>query len=213
MSPKLKPETLQKRKAQILKAAMACFARKGYHQTTMDDIVQEAGLSKGGLYWHFGSKKELFMALFEPLMDEITLAMSGPQDVTLSAREKLEASLEALHTLSTAADLQDIMPLLVEVWAQNLRDPEINAMAVEIYDRFRGAVIQVLQEGMARGEFKEVDASALAAILLAVYDGLAVQWMIAESMVDWDAVLVTLKETLLAGLMKEKPPHTDRKAG
>ena len=64
MAPKLKPETLEERRAQILQAASTCFSRKGYHQTTMDDIVEEAGLSKGGVYWHFSSKKELFLAKY-----------------------------------------------------------------------------------------------------------------------------------------------------
>jgi AcrR family transcriptional regulator len=44
-------------------AALACFARKGYHNTTMDDIVAESGLSKGTLYWYFKSKDDLFLSL------------------------------------------------------------------------------------------------------------------------------------------------------
>ncbi|MDL1899078.1 helix-turn-helix transcriptional regulator [Anaerolineae bacterium CFX7] len=44
------------RKAQILDAAAAVFARKGFYQASMDDIVEEAGLSKGALYWYFKSK-------------------------------------------------------------------------------------------------------------------------------------------------------------
>ena len=40
----------EERRAQILQAALTCFARKGYHLTTMDDIVAESGLSKGSLY-------------------------------------------------------------------------------------------------------------------------------------------------------------------
>ena len=48
--PRLKPEVLAQRKEHILKAALVSFARKGYHQTTMNEIVAEAGLSKGGVY-------------------------------------------------------------------------------------------------------------------------------------------------------------------
>ena len=58
--PKLKPETLAERKQHILEAALICFARKGYHQTTMDDIVHEARLSKGGVYVHLTQRGRSF---------------------------------------------------------------------------------------------------------------------------------------------------------
>jgi len=54
-----------------LQAALACFAQKGYYQTSMDDIVAQSELSKGALYWHFKSKQELFVALIEWFMLEL----------------------------------------------------------------------------------------------------------------------------------------------
>jgi AcrR family transcriptional regulator len=55
-----RPDVSAERHAQIIKAALACFSRKGYTNTTMDDIVAESGLSKGSLYWYFDSKDDLF---------------------------------------------------------------------------------------------------------------------------------------------------------
>ena len=66
MSPKADVST--ERKQQIYQAALACFNRKGYHLTTMDDIVIESGLSKGALYWYFDSKKALFISLLGDFM-------------------------------------------------------------------------------------------------------------------------------------------------
>jgi AcrR family transcriptional regulator len=205
MAPKLKPETLEERKAQILNAALTCFARKGYHQTTMDDIVQEAGLSKGGVYWYFNSKKELFMALFESLIGDTEAMVLASMTQEVSAKEKLRDSLEMYAALSTADEFREFMPLMIDVWAQNWRDPEINEVAIDMYNRFRGPLVQLIEEGIANGEFKPVDAASLAAILFAVYDGLAVQSMIDESMVDWDAVDETLWHALIPGLLTDKP--------
>ena len=70
MSPK--PDVSAERKQQIFEAAVACFGRKGYHLTTMDDIAAECGLSKGSLYWYFDSKKELFLYLFSVMLDQTT---------------------------------------------------------------------------------------------------------------------------------------------
>jgi AcrR family transcriptional regulator len=201
VSPKLKPETLEKRKAQILKAALTCFARKGYHQTTMDDIVEEAGLSKGGVYWHFGSKKELFLSLFEPVMVGMEEYMMAILESQVSAREKLCAMLDMFTDFSMADEFQEFMPLMIDVWAQNLQDPDVNEVVTGIYRHFLTPCVRLIEEGIVSGEFKPVNAAVLAGILFAAYDGLMVQWMIDEGLVDWDAVSETMKRTFVAGLL------------
>ncbi len=201
MSPKLKPETLEKRRAHILKAALTSFARKGYHQTTMDDIVQEAGLSKGGVYWHFDSKKELFLSLFEPIITGMEEYMAASLASQVSSREKLRVVLSMFATFGTANEFQEIMPLMIDIWAQNLQDPDINEVVTDIYTRFQAPFVQLIKEGIANGEFKPVNAPALASVLFAMYDGLMVQWMINKAMVDWDAVAETLMDTLVVGLL------------
>jgi len=60
-----KAKVAEERRSQILEAALRCFAHQGYHQTTMDDIVEESGLSKGTLYWYYESKKEIFLSVTE----------------------------------------------------------------------------------------------------------------------------------------------------
>ena len=205
MSPKLKPETLDKRKADILKAASTCFARKGYHQTTMDDIAEEAGLSKGGLYWHFGSKKELFLALFESLINDSLLSSLPFMDAQVSAGEKLCTMQEMLTSVVISEEYQELMLLLIDIWLQNRQDPEVNQVAIRMYNELRRPLVELIEEGMRSGEFKPVNASALASVLLALYDGLMVQWMIDETIVDWEATSETLMNTLIAGLLTSGP--------
>ena len=53
---------LDQRKDQILSAALNVVARKGYSDCRMDDIVSEAKLSKGAIYWYYSSKKEIFLS-------------------------------------------------------------------------------------------------------------------------------------------------------
>jgi AcrR family transcriptional regulator len=203
VAPKLKPETLEERKQQILEAALTCFSRKGYHHTTMDDIVAEAGLSKGGVYWYFESKKELFLALFAPVMDSTEAIMMAAMESGKSSKEKLEATLDLSATLATADEFRDIMPLMIEVWAQNWKDADVNEVAAGMYDRLLTPFVRLIEEGIAAGEFKPVNAAAMAGIIFALYDGLAVQALIDESLVDWDAVKETVQRTLIAGLLTE----------
>src|SRR3954466_10506682 len=71
--PKVSPAHEQQRRDQILAAAMRCFARQGYHATSMDDVVRECGLSVGAIYTYFSSKEDLFLALAEARSEQ-TLA-------------------------------------------------------------------------------------------------------------------------------------------
>jgi AcrR family transcriptional regulator len=65
---KRKPEEV--RRKEILDAALRCFSNKGYHETRIDDIVKESGLTKGAIYWYFKGKRELFVALIEQHLKE-----------------------------------------------------------------------------------------------------------------------------------------------
>jgi AcrR family transcriptional regulator len=63
--PKLKPDTQRARREHILDAAEVCFARAGFHRTTMQDICKEALISPGALYIYFASKEELIAGIAE----------------------------------------------------------------------------------------------------------------------------------------------------
>lgn len=63
--PKLKPATQRARREHILDAAEMCFARSGFHRTTMQDICKEAAVSPGALYVYFASKEDLIAGLAE----------------------------------------------------------------------------------------------------------------------------------------------------
>ncbi|MGS2809688.1 TetR/AcrR family transcriptional regulator [Nocardia sp. MW-W600-9] len=61
--PRVSEEHLERRRQQILDAAQLCFARKGFHETSMQDVFAEAGLSAGAVYRYFTSKNEIIAAL------------------------------------------------------------------------------------------------------------------------------------------------------
>ncbi len=63
--PKTSPAAKEARRAQILEAALRCFARQGYYATTIQDVVAEAGLSRGGIYAYYPTKEALYLALSE----------------------------------------------------------------------------------------------------------------------------------------------------
>lgn len=70
MSPKVTKEHKDKRQAEILEAAKTVFKRKGFELTTMKDVVEESGFSRGGVYLYFSSTEEMFRRIIETGLDE-----------------------------------------------------------------------------------------------------------------------------------------------
>ena len=60
-----RPSVEAERRQQILDAALTCFSRSGYHQTSMDDLAAELPFSKGLLYYYFPTKRDLFISLLD----------------------------------------------------------------------------------------------------------------------------------------------------
>ena len=75
--PKLKPEVQTARREHILDAAERCFARAGFHRTTMHDICKEAGVSPGALYVYFDSKEALIAGISERDRAEFAERLDG----------------------------------------------------------------------------------------------------------------------------------------
>lgn len=189
MTPRVDPA---ERRDEIVKAAMRCFARTGYHGTSMDDIVAESGLSKGTLYWHFENKQALFLAMLEAVFEDygeafgVVLAGGG------SASERVR-QLTRL-TIKMFIDEKRLAELVVDFWAESRRDEAINQFFRDIYQPYIDMLAGIVEQGIESGEFRQVDARMVASALAAMFDGLPVQAMIgipvqdyldADSLADW----------------------------
>lgn len=114
------PALADRRRRQIMDAAIACFRRRGFHQATMQEICAEAQISAGALYRYFGSKAEIIGAIAEDHRGESDVAF-------LRAAEQhgfLEAmSIAARNFIKKFADGDG--PLIADIMGETLRDESI----------------------------------------------------------------------------------------
>lgn len=75
--------------------ALAAFARNGYHETSMNDVADAAGVTKPVLYQHFESKRELYQALLDEVGDRLVAAITEATSGVTSGREQTEAGFRA----------------------------------------------------------------------------------------------------------------------
>ena len=194
-----RPDRVEERRKQIMDAALTCFARKGYHKTTMDDIVAESGLSKGTLYWYFKSKDELFFSLVNSFFLEMRRDIDAITEQHTSAPGKLGAL--AHEFVNFFDEVTEFLNVFFEFWMQSALNEQLNQLFHNTLVEYRGKIAGIIDEGIEAGEFQEVDAEQLAWAVMAVYDGLWFYKMLAADEVDLEKANQAFLETLLGGLV------------
>jgi AcrR family transcriptional regulator len=151
--PKVTEEHIQARRRQILDAARRCFASEGLHRTTMQDIFNEAGLSAGAVYTYFGGKREIVWAIADDVFGQIRRELSDT--------ESLEDAFDRLMVVfDYLSDQPDLLPMLLQFWAEALRDPDLMAVIRRAVDHERKRI------AAAASGHDDPDATARAVIAL-----------------------------------------------
>jgi TetR/AcrR family transcriptional regulator, repressor for uid operon len=204
--PKLKPETQQARRAAILDAAERCFARAGFHRSTMQDICKEAGISPGALYVYFASKEELIAGIVE--RDRAKLAA---QLAALPAAPDLLTALAKLGEHYTVDEPQYKRVLNIEIGCEATRNPVVGEIFRSVDEFCRQNFEQVFAQARDDGKIAPaVDSETLAQVVSLLGDGLF--WRRAVDP-NFDAhkilpVLIGLVSTLLNPVAARAPART-----
>ncbi|HLI05747.1 MAG TPA: TetR/AcrR family transcriptional regulator [Ktedonobacteraceae bacterium] len=185
--PKLRADAKEARRAQILEAALRCFARQGYYATTIQDVVAEAGLSRGGIYLYYPTKESLYLALSQWWSCGLEEAIRRRVTPPLSPKALLRLSIEVIGThVETEADACRV---LIEGWTLSHHLPGLRVPVCEQFERAERRFRDLLAAGVAQGEFRAtlaVDRQAM--LILATLRGLMVQWHLYPGSIDWQQV-------------------------
>jgi AcrR family transcriptional regulator len=173
--PRVSDEHLAARRQQILDAARICFLRGGFHQTSMQDVIREAGLSVGAVYRYFPSKNDLIKTLTGQVIGEVGAMFdqmgrqTPPLDVATSMRRAI-----AFATANTGPD--GLLRLAIQVWSESLIDPALAEVVREVYQNLRGLLIAMVERIRAAGGLPaDADPVAVGSVLFALLPGYALQ--------------------------------------
>jgi AcrR family transcriptional regulator len=192
-----RPDVSAERRAQIIEAALACFTRKGYNNTTMDDIVAESGLSKGSLYWYFESKDDLFAAAILSILENVGLEAVDALERRETASDKLRAVGQTAVSIGTT--IEGFLAMFLEFWASSPNREKAGQLWFGVLEQYKDVVVGIIEEGIRDGEFKPVDPEPLVWAVMAAYDGLAAYVALWPDL-DLDRISQVFVETLLSGL-------------
>lgn len=108
--------------AQLFETAKAVFLDRGYHRSTLDDIADAAGFTKGAVYARFASKDDLFLALYDQRQQEIAAAFNPGHNYKTFEEFALD---DARHLIALRRNESEWYLLLLEFWTYAVRDPRL----------------------------------------------------------------------------------------
>jgi len=166
--PKLSDVQQEERRARILDAAERCFARAGFHRTTMQDICREAGVSPGALYIWFASKEALIAGIAARNRDE-ALASMAP----LATSDDFLAAMARTLDDCVLNQPREKSVLCLEVGAEATRNPAVAESLSRFDEAVRAGMIDILQRAVAEGRIEtRLPIADLADALHVIADGL-----------------------------------------
>lgn len=183
----------------ILEAAERLFAEKGFHETAMDEIVQAAHISKGGVYFHFPSKERLYFALLDRLAESLQRQVEREIARRRGAVEKVQGALEVvLRNLASKRRLAQI--LLRQGYGLG---PAFERKRLEIYSRFAQLIQEHLDQAMADGSIPPLNTKITAYVWLGAINELVLRWLYTGQPDPLKESLPALLEVFLRGIGRE----------
>jgi AcrR family transcriptional regulator len=194
------------RPGELIEAALACFAERGFAATKLDDIAAKAGVSKGTVYLYFPSKEELFKAVIrETVLPNLARAEALLESPDVPSAEYLRGLLEFM-TGRMASSPIGIIPKLIITEAGNF--PDIARFYLDnVVHRGFALIARILERGIASGEFRPMDVRSTTFCVLAPIV-LTALWRHSlgryePDALDPDSLWRTHLDLLLHGLLKE----------
>ena len=157
----------------ILDAAMNIFSAKGFHDTKLDEIVAEASISKGSIYFHFPNKEKLFIALVDQFADLIERRAKEAIAEESPGIRRVQAALEAV--LETFGKYRRPAKLLL-VQAVGL-GTVFERKRMEVNDRFALLIKVYLDEAVEDGSIVPVDTHIVSHAWMGAIYNVVIQWV------------------------------------
>lgn len=174
MSPKVSYIHKQQKKEQILEAAKRAFIQKGYELTTMKDIIDESGLSRGGVYLYFSSPEEAFLEIMKANDNNL---ISMVHNLNIDGRTIWEAILELAEKIKEMLLFiqNGIEPVIYEYFMTSKRNAKVQKLLHERFCISQECLMNLINTGIERNEFTPTyPTDEIAIFLLTFLDGLEI---------------------------------------
>jgi AcrR family transcriptional regulator len=193
-----RPLPPEERRAALLQTARACFAERGYHRTSIADIVDSAGVARGTFYRYFDCKRAIFSVVLTEIMEEV-VSVVQPIDVSQPIASQVLANLERLVRAITAEDVCRVL------FAEAVGiDDEADDVLRAFYGGALSRIEAALRTGQALGVVRPGDVKLRSRCLLGLLKEPVVQAALDREELDVPALIAELLAVLRSGILVER---------
>lgn len=157
----------------ILEAALTVFADKGYHDSRLDEIVDQSDTSKGAIYFHFPNKERLFLALVDQFADllerRVRAAIAGQPAGMARVRVALQETLSTFSRYRRPAKIMLVQAVGLGTTFETKR--------LEVNDRFSRLIGEYLQEAVTVGDIAPVDVEVVSSAWMGAIYNVVISWV------------------------------------
>ena len=195
-----KAEQSQKTRRRLIASATELFARKGYRDASVQDIADAAAISRGSIFWHFGSKEGLLWAVAEELFARWEHEVLVPEVGEATGIEAVRRSLDAHRAFLTGETEAHRLFYVLMFEALGPRE-DLAGEYARLHRHFRTLGAAWIAQGMDKGEVRaDIDPEAIAVGIVGALGGVAYQYLLDPAGVDLDRIYEALARTLERGL-------------
>ncbi|MFB6226893.1 MAG: TetR/AcrR family transcriptional regulator [bacterium] len=198
--PKIVDES--ERKNDIADAAVKVFAQSGFSETTVQQIADQADMSKGNIYRYFDSKEEVLQQIFL----NFEQAIHETLDVNLSREDDPANVIQSLITdLTTLVrSNRPTIKVLFDFWSYSLHNPDENFIDHDsFYKKIQRKLRSFLDDGASKGVFHSDWNDELPSMLIGFFEGQLIQWLVNPSSPSLSTIRNTGTQMLLTGLLDD----------
>lgn len=195
-------ESLADTRSRILQSARNVFSTYGYENATLDLVAEDAGLTKGAIYWHFAGKSELFLALMDQSLKNLLEGLfSQAQDVFASPdpMEALRILLES-EFKSCEGD-RGKNPMLFFEFISRSREPAVKKKLSHSFSELLDGTSKILAELQQQERINSnLKAHEISVSLHALMNGVILMWLVAPERISFESLSAEISKMLWRGL-------------
>ena len=199
MSPR--PSVKEERSQQIIEAALKVFAEQGFHEATMDEIADEAGLSKGSLYWYFKGKDKIISTLLQWFFESEYSKIEEWSSTGVDTREILDRTAEMV--IEDVHKIRMFMPVMFEFISLSFRNQTVGKALRESLYGFIDNLTPVFKAGVDAGTFVKTDPRDLVFAFGSLIEGSILVWSYDMKNIDFAEMTRTSVQLYLDGITKK----------
>lgn len=185
-------------RTRILEAAVKQFSINGYNAASVDNICEQAGVSKGAFYHHFKTKQDVFLALLDGWLQTFDQAIEASRGRPMP--ETFQMMTEYFPYIFESAS--ENLPMFLEFLQQASRDEKVWQASVAPYRRYHKQFASLIKKGIAEGSFVDVNPDLAARLIVSTAMGLLLQSLLDPEGANWDKVARDTVQLMMTSLVK-----------